>query len=64
MIDIKQLTNTTVDTFRTIPELVALIDSDAIVPYTYTGAKENKLENAITNSSPNSILVGWVTFGT
>jgi hypothetical protein len=60
MIDLKQLTQATVDTFRNIPEVMAIVeDPERIVAYLYQGPTQNKWQRAVYKSSAPSILVAW-----
>lgn len=61
MIDLKTLTGATVDTFRAIPELVAILsDPERIEGYFYEGASQNKLQHTVDHTAPGSLLVAWV----
>ena len=61
MIDIKTLTQATVDTFRNIPAVLDILaDRERIVPYLYEGPTQNKWQRAVYKMPAPSILVAWV----
>ena len=60
MIDLKALTQATVDTFRAIPPVLDIVTDPAMIKaFVYEGAAQNKSQRAVYQSPPGSILVFW-----
>jgi hypothetical protein len=62
MLDIATMTNTLVDTFREIPELVAMCanqDPNYVSGYIDSGPPLNSILTAIYDMSDGSVLVAW-----
>jgi hypothetical protein len=61
MIDLRQLTDATVDTFRLIPEVIEILgDEQYIRAYVYQNPAQNELMTAVYQTPAGSILVAWI----